>query len=326
MNTLQGSDPWRLTVRRTAHGVILLRAMTWAREAALPETLFGLPVTELGDRALSPTAGPVAGEEILLTCGTPPPEAAWDNRALQVLTLPGGLERVGDYALLNCGALHTLRFDDRVSAWGGGALMNCRSLDTFQITRRDSGQGPGLAYLNDVLSRELDVLITWRDGRRVRLIFPAFYESLEENCPAHHFDYNIQGAGYPYHNCFYEKKLDLRRYDGLWKGFLEAEHEESTALRLAWWRLFYPLELTGEAGEAYLSYLQAHAGQALAWVLSTQGAVGVRFLLERVQPDRAALDHACALAREQRALEALALLLEEGHRRFPAGGRRSFAL
>ena len=325
MEILKGSDPWRLICRREREGISLLRALPCRKKAALPEELFGLPVTGLGDHALSPTAGGVDGEEVLLTCGPTAPDAAWDNRTLSDLTLPSTLRRVGDYAFLNCFALRTLRFDDRISSWGGGALMNCRSLDTFQITRQDNSQGPGLAYLNDVLSRELDVTIRWRDGKQARLLFPAFFESLEENCPAHHFDYNIQGAGYPYHNCFYEKRMDLKQYDWLWKGFLEAEHEEETALRLAWWRLYYPLELTKEAESGYLSYLQAHTGQALTWVLSTQGAGALRFLLDHTKPDRAQLANACALARGQSS-ELLALLLEEQHRRFPVGAVRRFEL
>ena len=48
------------------------------------------------------------------------------------------------------------------------------------------------------------------------------------------------------------------------------EHEAACALRLAFWRLRYPLELTPEAKAAYLDYLTAHAGEALAWLLGEQ--------------------------------------------------------
>jgi hypothetical protein len=43
-------------------------------------------------------------------------------------------------------------------------------------------------------------------------------------------------------------------------------------------------------------------------------------------PDREMLPAACALAREQRNAAALAVLLEEQHRRFPAGAARDFTL
>ena len=54
--------------------------------------------------------------------------------------------------------------------------------------------------------------------------------------------------------------------------------------------------------------------------------MGLAFLLNRTAPDRDTLAAACQRAREAGAAEAVALLLEEQHRRFPAGGNRSFDL
>jgi len=69
----------------------------------------------------------------------------------------------------------------------------------FHLTWVGEEQGESLAYFADELSRELDVTIVMPDGETARLIFPEYREIYEENCPAHHFDYNISGAGYPYH-------------------------------------------------------------------------------------------------------------------------------
>lgn len=102
---------------------------------------------------------------------------------------------MGEYAFFNCGALKTLELYDGIGFWGGGALMNCRSLDTVRLTRISEEQGISLAYFADELSRELDVTVTETDGTAARLIFPEFLEVYEENCPAHHFDYTICGAG-----------------------------------------------------------------------------------------------------------------------------------
>lgn len=106
-----------------------------------------------------------------------------------------GWAGVGEYAFFNCGALKTLELYDGIGFWGGGALMNCRSLDTVRLTRISEEQGISLAYFADELSRELDVTVTETDGTAARLIFPEFLEVYEENCPAHHFDYTICGAG-----------------------------------------------------------------------------------------------------------------------------------
>ncbi len=326
METLSGLSNWRLVLRREETGITLLRAGTPDRKAILPEQLFGLPVTALGDRALAPERQrEEGGEAVLVTCGPPEKEAAWDNRGLQDLTLPESLRAVGDYALLNCSALKTLRMHDGVSRWGGGALMNCRSLDTFHLTRSGPVQGETLAYLAGELSRELDVTI--RDGGgTARLLFPEYTELYEENCPAHHFDYFISGAGYPYHHCFRQKKLSLKEYDALWRDFLGMEHDEDAALRLAWRRLRWPAELGPEAEANYRDYLRSHSGEALRLLLDEGDLEGLPRLLELAPPDREALSAACAQAREMGAAGALAVLLEERRRRFPSGMEKSFTL
>lgn len=324
METVSGLSNWKLVIRREQAGITILRAVTCDPRAVLPEQLFGLPVTALGPHALSPNAAQPQGEEVLVTCGRPA-EEGWTNAQMQELTLPASLERVGDYALFNCAELKKLSLHDGVRFWGGGTLMNCRCLDTFHLTRVGE-QGETLAYFADELSRELDVTIAEPDGGQVRLIFPEYVEVYEENCPAHHFDYNIYGAGYPYHHCFRNKKLSLKEYDGLWREFLGVEHDDGCAVRLAWWRLRYPAELTEKAEGAYLTYLRAHVPVAVKWLLEQRDLTGLHFLLERTQPDREILSAACALAREMQAPEAVALLLEEQHRRFPPVAARSFDL
>ena len=210
MEPISGVSSWKLTVRREAEHVEILRAVTCQEKAVLPDRLFGLPVTVLGDHALSPTASQIEGEEVLVTCGPLGEDPGWDNHRLRDLTMPRHLKQVGDYALLNCDALETLRLWDDVRRWSGGTLMNCRSLHAFHLTRTSPEQGETLAYFNDELSRELDVTIVDWEGQTIRLLFPEFMEIYEENCPAHVFDYNICGAGYPYHHCFRQKKLNLK--------------------------------------------------------------------------------------------------------------------
>lgn len=324
MERISGVNNWKLVIRREEDGVIILRAATCDARAALPEELFGLPVTALGDHALTPGRRMPEGEEVLVTCG-PADGETWDNGALTDLTLPESLERVGDYGFFNCTRLKTLRLRDTVRRWGGGALMNCRALDTFHIAASGT-EGELMAYFAGELPRELDMTLRRADGETVRLIFPEYVEVYEENCPAHHFDYNIYGAGYGYHHCFYQKKLNIKAYDELWRPMLAMEHDEDCALRLAWWRLRCPVELTEKAEAAYLAYLEDHAAEALRWLLAERDTAGLAFLLDRTAPDRETLTTACALARENGVAEAQAILLEEQHRRFPAGLDKSFDL
>lgn len=325
METVSGVNNWKLVIRREAAGVTVLWAATCDQRAALPEELFGLPVTALGDHALTPGRHPPEGQEVLVTCGPAPADASWDNSGLEDLCLPGGLTQAADYAFFNCVRLKTLRLGDTVRHWGGGALMNCRRLDTFHLTCTGR-EGELLAYFADELSRELDVTLRWADGTKARLIFPEYVEVYEENCPAHHFDYNIYGAGYGYHHCFYQKKLSLKAYDELWRPMLAMEHDADCALRLAWWRLRYPVELTESAEANYLAHVQAHVLDAARWLLAERDTAGLRFLLGRTEWTREALAEACALARQADTPESLALLLEEQHKRFPAGLEKTFDL
>ena len=64
----------------------------------------------------------------------------------------------------------------------------------------------------------------------------------------------------------------------------------------------------------------------MGWFIDQRDADGLSWSLPLLQPDRDALSAACALARETGATEALALLLEERHRRFAAGSSAAFDL
>ena len=325
MERVSGVNNWTLRCRREGAGVTILRAATCDETAALPETVWGLPVTALGEHALAPGAWKEEGEEVRVVCGPPGGEPDWDNGRLRELRLPAALERVGNYALFRCGALKTLRLSDRTRHWGGGALMNCRSLDTFYL--HGSGrEGEVLSYLAGELSRELDVTLTTGDGETVRLIFPEYQEIYEENCPAHHFDYTIAGAGYPYHHCFRQKRLYLKEYDQLWPGYLGMEHDPACALKLALCRLRWPRELTEQAAGRYLTYLRDNAAAALEGALAARDMEGLAFLLDRTAPSRTALAAALETARQAGAAEAVALLLETRHQRFPGGPGKTFDL
>lgn len=319
---LSGVSNWRLLLRRDAGGITLLRAVTCDADAVLPDEVFGLPVTALHDHALAPGAKPLEGEAVTLT-GAPCAEE-WDNRRLQSLTLPRPLRRVGNYAFLNCGRLRTLNLFDNVQSWGGSVFMNCRLLGRFHLTRETPSQGETLAYLCDVLSNELDITLTGADGSTARFLFPDYWESYEENCPAHLFHLEISGAGYPYHHCFERKRFDPAAYDRLWPGLLKTAHEEETALRIAWYRLRYPLDLRPEAEAQYLDYFRTHTAEALRWRLTENDAGGLHALLCWTEPAPALLAEACTLARSLGNTQAVALLLEKQHRHAPI--QKSFDL
>ena len=91
MERVSGVNNWKLVIRRETAGVTILWAATCDGKAALPDELFGLPVTALGSHALTPGRSMPEGEEVLVTCGPLPAEPEWNNRRLRDLTLPAGL-------------------------------------------------------------------------------------------------------------------------------------------------------------------------------------------------------------------------------------------
>lgn len=324
METISGQSSLLLTCRREGQGVTVARVETADRHVVLPETVWGLPVTAVGDHAFSPGARETEGELVCVNCGSVR-ELEADNGKIESVTLPDTLVSVGDYAFYNCFGLRELRLRGSVLDWGGSALMNCSLLDTFHIRLVDD-RAEVLCYFADELSRELDATLVYPDGETARLIFPDYREDYVENSPAHHFDYTIYGAGYPYHHVFRQKALDLRSFDELWPGLLATEHDENCALRLAWFRLRHPRGLSPEAGEAYRRYLRDRAGEALDWLLTKRDTRGVAWFLSWAGPDREILRAACGRARRLEAAEAVALLLEEEHRRCPGGRSRTFDL
>ena len=324
METFAGANNWKLVCRRDADGVTILRAATCDRRAALPETLWGLPVRSLGDRAMAPGTREEDGEEVLLLCGGKDAED-WDNRHLEELTLPDTLEQVGNFAFFRCERLRLLRLRDTVAHWGGSTLMNCRSLDTIDLTVTDPAQET-LAYFAGELSGELDVTLHMPDGDSFRLIFPEYMEIYEENCPAHMFNYSITGAGYPYHHIFRHKQLHLQDYDNLYAAYLKMDCDPVCALKLAFCRLRWPRELNAAAAARYRAHLRDHADAALEWGLTQEDPGDLAFLLSLTEPDREALARTLDQARRLGKAQAVALLLEEQHRRFPAGRTRRFAL
>ena len=315
------SPQLELTCRRESGGVTILRLRSSGGAVTVPDTLWGLPVTAIGDRAFAPGAADVEGETVRLLGDS----GETDNRRITAVRLPDTIRHVGNYAFYNCTGLRTLSLSGETENWGGCALMNCRSLNTFHIRLSDP-VSTVMAYFADELPGELDMTLQYPDGSVARLLFPDYQESYEENSPAHHFDYFIHGAGYPYHHVFRNKHLFLADFDGLWSAFLQTEHDDDCALRLAYYRLRYPREVSAEAEGAYLRYLRAHSGEALAWLVAEGDMEGLAWLLGRTEPPREALAQGCETARIRGRAEAVALLLEEQHRRFAPARTRCFDL
>lgn len=323
METAAGQNEMTLWWRAVADGAEVTAVETSDRHVVLPETIQDLPVTALGHHAFSPDRSAPEGTPLRLTCGGGTPEN--DTRKIETITLPPTLRRVGDYAFYNCTMLGELRMTEPVETWGGSVFMNCGRLCRFSIRARDN-RAESVAYFADELPVELDVTVEYPDGERVRLIFPEYRESYEENSPAHHFDFHLYGPGYPYHHVFRERALPLAAFDALFPDLLATEHDPDCAMRLAWYRLRFPRELTAAAAAGYLTYLNGRTGDVLNWLLEERDSRGLAWFLPRCGAEIAILSAAAERARRLSLAEPLALLLEHRHRKEPDGLDKSFDL
>jgi len=326
LETVYGENRLLLTCRRREDGMEILRVRTSDPAVSLPETLLGLPVTVLGAHAFSPDfPEPEDGERILVSPGFFDETEESDNQKIRSITLPKTLRKMGDYAFFGCTGLRELHFFDTIVYWGACLFMNAPSLQRFFLCLQDSTIRT-LFHLADEFSREMDVSLLYPDGGEARLIFPEYWESYEENVPAKHFDYHISGGGYPYRNCFRERALMLSDYDALFPALMAMEHEELSTRKLAFYRLRWPRDLSSAAADRYREYLREQPAETLRWLVGERDIPGLKLFLSFGAPSAADLSEACELARRQGATETVALLLEETHRKFPAGADKTYDL
>lgn len=327
MTTFPDSSPWQLRICREADGIAILQAKTYAKRAVIPESLFGQPVIRLGSRAISTHSWETEGESVILECGRVPDDVNWDNRALCSLTLPGSLREIGDYALHGCSALTSIQLHDRPIRWGGCVLMGCSALNRVLLIRNSPKDCGCMAYFAEELSNELEISVSGPDGAFFRLLFPEYAETEEESFTDHlDFHYHLSGAGYQYHHIFVNRQLNFYNYDRNWKTFLGMDFSASSAARIAYNRLRWPIQLSDGSRASYRQYLTQHAADALAQLIQENDSDGLAFLLNQAPPDRAAVAAACQLAREKNATALLVLLLEQLHRNVPLMDRKQFPL
>ena len=319
-----GAGSWKLVIRREADGIHILRAETADETAVLPDEIDGQPVVALEHHALAAGQRPTEGETLELF-GAGAGTAGADNTCLRHLGLPAHLRQVGRYAFFNCRNLQSLMLADSLQEIAAGAFMNCRDLNRVVIRPSSAEHGRSLFLLANEFSGELTAELLGREGETgAKLVFPAYYEDYEENSAAHHFELNISGGGFQYRAAFREGTLNLADFDARWPVFLFAEHDEGSALRLAWYRLRYPRELSAAAELQYLTYCSAHSEELLPMILAERDLPGFRSILPLLKAERPALETALEAARRHNLTEATALLLQHLQQQGNSGRRKVF--
>lgn len=258
----------------------------------LPDTLRGLPVTELADHCFAreasvrykkfqiksilrteweETAAEKSGKKGKYCFEKDPVEEidypALCGEEIQEIVLPKYLTGTGDYVFYGCLNLTTVHFPVTMKHLGGGAFVACRKIRTLYFGVTHPEETP--ACLKDVLGElifEVEaILVDEKENILVQLIFPEYFEESVENTPARNIDMAFHGMGYMYRQCFKGRVLDYTQYDSLFHLTVSQEFLP-TVMRLTFDRLKTPVSLSENGRREYMEWLQNKAENVARWI------------------------------------------------------------
>ena len=159
----------------------------------------------------------------------------------------------------------------------------------------------------------------------IRLSFPDYALIASENTMARTIQFAYEGGGYAYRQCVRKKEIRFREYDRL---FPFMEHDDpSFAAVIASDRLMYPHNLDTAAEERYITFLRAHAAEALDRFIRDRQIERVRLIADRDLADEKAVSGALETASELKETAICAVLMESGRRmKETKGGLKGTAL
>ncbi len=285
----------------------ILSAIEPAAVCVVPETLGGLPVTELADRALARTA-------------------------IREVYLPKTLRRIGRYGFYDCEKLQVLHFYSATREVGGGVFNGCRKIREIFIHLGTEETSPLRDYVSEIADR-VTVHCIMDDGQggeteAARVVFPEYYDESIENTPARNLSFSIHGSGQKYRYCMKDRRIQYDKYDKVF--FYEAiEEDVKDASEIAICRLMFPYSLSDEAREKYEEYLMEHLcdvlmanmghGEHFKWVVGQFGEAkkdGVLCLSE------ADMERLIAESSMKKLTEISSVLLDLKHRLYPPKKKR----
>lgn len=248
-------------------GARLLRLLGDTPCPAVPGTIEGLPVAELGpycfaDRPVRPGARRTGDDTHEIT-----------GNFVEEVTLPDTVRVLDSAAFYNCRRLRRVTLGPGVEGFGSDLFTNCRQLQTFRL--RAAADAPtGLKKLLGAVSADITVELD-----DAQLFYPEYSEFLDENTPAHIFNHSIEGEGYRYRQCFDGSVLRFAEYDAAFPQACVGESEKKLC-RIALDRLCTPFALLPEAQGIYSAYLAAHAASAAAPLIARRDTESLQLVLK----------------------------------------------
>lgn len=287
-------------------------------EIVVPEEIDGRPVKRMAPYAFS--ARKDREDEDVLVFETDEErmfsseEKLLAGQTLESVRLPDTMEEAGRYLFYGCRNLRELHFSDRLKNIGSGAFTGCRSLSALHVRLLDGDRSCVHDILGDLWQR-IDVTF-YKGGTEARLVFPEHYEEAVENTPARILFTQHHGSGNNYRQCFYNKEIDYRKYDGLFYS-ARAQDDVNVISDLIFARLMYPEDLTKEAQKAYEDYVREHALPVAEHLTDTEDLAVLKEFSARELWTRESLTGVVHYASGQGKRAVLAFLMNEKHRLYP---------
>ena len=287
-------------------------------EIVVPEEIDGRPVKRMAPYAFS--ARKDREDEDVLVFETDEErmfsseEKLLAGQTLESVRLPDTMEEAGRYLFYGCRNLRELHFSDRLKNIGSGAFTGCRSLSALHVRLLDGDRSCVHDILGDLWQR-IDVTF-YKGGTEARLVFPEHYEEAVENTPARILFTQHHGSGNNYRQCFYNKEIDYRKYDGLFYS-ARAQDDVNVISDLIFARLMYPEDLTKEAQKAYEDYVREHALPVAEHLTDTEDLAALKEFSARKLWTRESLTGVVHYASGQGKRAVLAFLMNEKHRLYP---------
>ena len=260
-------------------GISLLGVYGDTPSPVIPDRIDGRPVVEIGRYCFAPN-----GREPETACktGTFDGGRRIDGSFVESVRLPDGIKILDNAAFYNCRALHSLSIGKEIGAVGSDLFTNCWALENL-VVRGKVDEGSGLKKLLAVISSDLTVYFG-QDGELTRLFYPEYFESMDENTPAHIFNYSISGQGYRYRQCFTSAgSVSLADYDKVFTVALPGE-TAVTLCNIACCRLAFPDGLSEDAKKQYLDFLDTHLLELAGLLVQMRDTI----LMERLAANGAA--------------------------------------
>ena len=329
----QHTDTMDILWEPAGEGVRILRVYGNSLKVRIPDRIHGLPVTELGAYCFSASEHlPAGGGRLTRLCndgdrstcsgledGRAPSFPAVCGDYLREVFLPGSVTTLHNSAFYNCRKLKLLSAGAGLRSIGSDVFMNCRSLDRIDL-RASVTEETGLRLILERLITEVEVAFRPEDELRESknpecvLLFPEYWEWLNEISPAHVFSRSIEGEGFRMRKVFQGHRIDFNKYDQCFPEVLIGE-SSATVCRIALDRLRWPVSLQLSAEALYVQAVRDRLDAALKLILKNRDMEGLLFLCRRFQPAKGLLLSWMAECTEADWGEGKATLMEEFRQR-----------